>query len=464
MTPFCTSGVWSNSEIANYFRFPIALADLWFSFLCNAGGGAFIIMFFGVCVSSFLEYLDLIGKKIAIAEKILNATFAAFVLPTILFSVVGIQIFSGFVSISRDSLIPMPQFLLFPLVWLNCTLFNMLVTTLSSYVYGNSNRIIGTLGELGCKLRFRIEYDQLIFWGHPVSTRNSTRVMLLFCQVFHISSIVCPLLIFALVLVKPCLPPFLGSMTHFCTAGVWSSSETAKYFRLILPASDLWMALLCDVGGGAFIIMFFGVCAASFFEYLDVIDKVVSSAKNSLNFWDVGKFDLSKVTEHGNLTRSNSPKLRLSLLECIALYRKVLVAEKMFNATFAPLILPVSLFCMTGIEIFSGFVSISRHSLIPMPQFMLYPLVWLNCTLFNLLATTLSSYVYENSNRMKEKLKELVCQVRFGFGRRLLLRELRSCTPLKIRFENNFIDGMTPLANQDLAVTQTMSLVLLGKS
>lgn len=159
-----------------------------------------------------------------------------------------------------------------------------------------------------------------------------------------------------------------------------------------------------------------------------------------------------------------SPSPRLIVMRYITLYRKILIAEKMLNATFASYIFPGILFSCTGIQIFSGFVSISRHSLIPMPQFLLYPLVWLNCTLFNLLVTTLSSYVYKNSNKIIGNLVEIRSHLRFRFGRRLLSREVRSCSRLKIRFGNNFFNGITPLVSQDLALSQTMSLVLLRKS
>lgn len=162
------------------------------------------------------------------------------------------------------------------------------------------------------------------------------------------------------------------------------------------------------------------------------------------------------------MSRSPSPKLRL--MSCVTLYRKIAIAEKILNATFAAFVLPTILFSVVGIQIFSGFVSISRDSLIPMPQFLLFPLVWLNCTLFNMLVTTLSSYVYGNSNRIIGTLGELGCKLRFRIGRRLARRELRSCAPLKIKFGNNFISGITPLVNQDLALNQTVSLVLLRKS
>lgn len=136
----------------------------------------------------------------------------------------------------------------------------------------------------------------------------------------------------------------------------------------------------------------------------------------------------------------------------------------MLNDAFSAVVVPSLLLNATGVQIFSGFVTISKHSLIPMPQFLLFPMIWSNSSVFNLIVTTLASYVYGNSNRLMGKLRDLTCRLRFRFGSKLARRELRSCSRLKIKFGNNFIDGMTPLINQNLAWNQTLSLMLLGQS
>ncbi|OXA49512.1 hypothetical protein Fcan01_16030 [Folsomia candida] len=275
------------------------------------------------------------------------------------------------------------------------------------------------------------KYDQAIFWNRLASTRISTQGMVIFSKIMCITLFAAPFLNFGMVLVNPCQPPFLGSMTPFCTGEVWSPSLIATIFRVIIPLIDLWCCFLCSFGGGAFIIIFFGVCVTSFIEYLDVIGRHLSQA----------------------------PKLMSS----IKLYRKICIVERMLNNAFSAVVVPCLLLNAMGVQICSGFVTISRHSLIPMPQFLLYPLVWLNAIVFNFLVTTLSSYVYGNSGKIVGKLEKIMCHLRFRYGRRIAQRELRSCSRLKIKLGNNFIDGMTPLVNQDLAWNQTMSLMLLRK-
>ncbi|OXA49224.1 hypothetical protein Fcan01_16026 [Folsomia candida] len=236
---------------------------------------------------------------------------------------------------------------------------------------------------------------------------------------------------------NPCQPPFLGSMTSLCKAGVWGPIvPMGKLLRVLIPLIDLWCFFLLNAGGAFFMAMFFGICVTSILEYLDVVSK--------------------------HLTRSPSPRLRL--MPCIRLYRKIWIVERMLNAIFSAALLPIMLLNWTSVQIFAGFVTISRHSVVQMPQYLMFPIVWWNCIALNLSVTTLSSYIYGNSGRIMGQLGKLRCQLRFRFGRKLAHRELRSCTPLKIKFGNNFIDGMTPIVNQDLAWNQTMSLMLLGKS
>lgn len=136
----------------------------------------------------------------------------------------------------------------------------------------------------------------------------------------------------------------------------------------------------------------------------------------------------------------------------------------MLNDAFSAVVVPSLLLNAIGVQIFAGFVTISKHSLIPMPQFLLFLMIWSNSIVFNLLVTTLSSYVYGNSDRVIGKLGEMRGQLRFPFGRRLALKELKSYTRLKIKFGNNFFNGMTPLVNQNLAWNQTLSLMLLQQS
>lgn len=148
-------------------------------------------------------------------------------------------------------------------------------------------------------------------------------------------------------------------------------------------------------------------------------------------------------------------------IPCILLYRKVAIVERMLNGTFSKFILPIIMVTFTALQILSGFVSISRYDYIPMPQFLQFPLIWLNIFAFNMLVTTLCSSVNENSESLLQEMTEMLYQERFKICRKYVTRELKACFPLKMRFGNNFIDGGTPLTIQDFVLNQTVSLMLM---
>ncbi|OXA49221.1 hypothetical protein Fcan01_16025 [Folsomia candida] len=170
------------------------------------------------------------------------------------------------------------------------------------------------------------DYGQVIFWKRLSSSRISTQGMVLVCQILSVTLIVCPFLAFGFVVANPCQPQFLGSMTSLCIEGAWwPTSLVGKHLR----------------------------------KKLCILSKHM------------------KLIRFRHLTRSPSPRLRL--MPCIRLYRKIWIVERMLNAIFSAALVPIMLLNCTSVQIFAGFVTISRHSVVQMPQYLMFPIVWWNC-------------------------------------------------------------------------------------
>lgn len=150
-------------------------------------------------------------------------------------------------------------------------------------------------------------------------------------------------------------------------------------------------------------------------------------------------------------------------MSCINLYRNVCIAEKMLNSLFSSLISPGLLFSNVGGQVLSGFVTMTRYGFSPMPQFLMFPIIWINAIEFNLLVTTISSYLHVNSSKFRDDLLRKQ-NFKLRFYRKLVRTQIKACHSMKIQFGSNFIDSGTPLVNQNFAWNQTASLMLLYKS
>lgn len=77
-----------------------------------------------------------------IVEKVLNDYMRYRIVPAVITVIPGLQIVPQYVCIKLHDVIPMPGFLLFPTYFLDCTLVNILVFTMASWVNSASEGII----------------------------------------------------------------------------------------------------------------------------------------------------------------------------------------------------------------------------------------------------------------------------------------------------------------------------------
>lgn len=146
---------------------------------------------------------------------------------------------------------------------------------------------------------------------------------------------------------------------------------------------------------------------------------------------------------------------------CIKLYRYIQILEKSFNAFVAERLVPVIITCFPTIQISALFVCIRMHGEIAFPGFAIYPIMALSTVINNILIITLASKVNASSNTVLNHIEEKIVGHRVG-KRGPLLKELRACGFLKIKFGSNFIDKGTPLVMQNFCINQTVSLCLLN--
>lgn len=127
-------------------------------------------------------------------------------------------------------------------------------------------------------------------------------------------------------------------------------------------------------------------------------------------------------------------------------------------------LIPVYILLMPVLQILTQYVSIMMHDEIPMPVFLIFPLVWANVIVNNIFVFTLASWV--NNVSIKILREQTNAMIRRGWGGRKssLIKSAKACPALKIKFGSNFIDSGTPLVIQDFCQAQTMSLILISAS
>lgn len=148
--------------------------------------------------------------------------------------------------------------------------------------------------------------------------------------------------------------------------------------------------------------------------------------------------------------------------ECLQLYRDIQVLEKSLNAFLMNRIVPIILLCVPGLEVVGMYVCIQYHEVIPMPGFLVFPIIYFDATLFTVMVFTLASWVYNKSSRVLIKLGSGLNNIPSSSSqRKLMKRELRCCSVMQIKFGSNFVDAGTPLVIQNFCLNQTLSLLLI---
>lgn len=150
---------------------------------------------------------------------------------------------------------------------------------------------------------------------------------------------------------------------------------------------------------------------------------------------------------------------------CIKLYRCIQIMEKLLNAFLMVRIVPVMVAGMPGLQILTQYVCIKMHEEISMPGFLIFPLVFGDSTVNNVLVFTLASWINNISAKVLMQLgNKMVNLDASRMGLSILRRKIKACTVLKIKFGSNFIDRGTPLVIQNFCLNQTMTLILIKSS
>ncbi|OXA42442.1 hypothetical protein Fcan01_22758 [Folsomia candida] len=79
---------------------------------------------------------------------------------------------------------------------------------------------------------------------------------------------------------------------------------------------------------------------------------------------------------------------------------------------------------------------------IPMPVFLIFPVILVDASVNNILVFTLASWVFNSSVKYLKGVEKMTLQFR---SQSLIRKQLKSCGTLKIKFGSNFIDNGTPL-------------------
>lgn len=103
---------------------------------------------------------------------------------------------------------------------------------------------------------------------------------------------------------------------------------------------------------------------------------------------------------------------------------------------------------------------ITMHREIPMPVFLIFPVILVDASVNNILVFTLASWVFNSSVKYLKGVEKMTLQFR---SQSLIRKQLKSCGTLKIKFGSNFIDNGTPLVIQNFCLNQTMSIILIHK-
>lgn len=140
------------------------------------------------------------------------------------------------------------------------------------------------------------------------------------------------------------------------------------------------------------------------------------------------------------------------------MYRSLQLLCGKFNGCSRLVLFPIAMTIVPVLQIFACFVTIKLHDEIPMPEFLIFPVIFLDGLLVNLVLCTVASSIFSRSRKLL-----LIWGKRLGTHKRgFIAKSLKSCFSLKARFGNSFVDEFTPLVLQGFCISQTASLLLLS--
>ncbi|OXA62575.1 hypothetical protein Fcan01_01536 [Folsomia candida] len=466
-------------------------------------------LFVGIdCILSYLRFLESqiqsvrneddaddciqFYRAIQVLEKYFNACpHIKRIIPLTVFITPTLQIITQYVCISLRDAVPLPGFLVFPLIAADTIINNVLILTLGSGVHSGSQKALQLLNRRkqrglkpdriirrkvkSCsllKIRFGsnfidrgtplkvqgfiffvlyvgqaiirwnydldnsgiqiinafMDFESHLTWDFLSSKSKVANMMQKFLFLGEISLPVIPILQFILLIYKPCTPPFIMSMSANCNT-TQSVHSCNSIVGILVNVLELWMALHTLYSGSIWV--YFALCAGigCFLYYLNVIHSQLVSIR----------------TKH-------------DLKECIRLYKALQVLEKSFNAFIMNRVLPTAITLVPGLQIVAQYVCIRLNTEIPMPGFLVFPLIGVNAIIYDILIFTVASSVHNLSQDILQSFCRKISGISMDPVER---RRTKCCSVLKIKFGSNFIDRGTPLVIQDFCMNQTVNLVLI---
>lgn len=247
-------------------------------------------------------------------------------------------------------------------------------------------------------------------------------------QLLQITIPLVALCLLILIIFQPCTPPFLLSMSAKCGEIKWTHIGSTHAIVLF----ELWMC--AQIFNGAAPTVFF-VCFAGIICLLNYFQLLGASIQES--------------------------RCLEQYQENIRFYRRIQILEKHMNDITNVYILPALIIGVPLLQIVSQYVSITMHDDIPMPGFVLFPIMSVEAIITNVVVFTPASWVNGRSTRI---LARYARKITHCVRKSVVVKERKACTMLKIKFGSNYVDQSTPLVIQNFCLNQTMSLILINTS
>ncbi|OXA39733.1 hypothetical protein Fcan01_25595 [Folsomia candida] len=200
----------------------------------------------------------------------------------------------------------------------------------------------------------------------PSHCATRTKRMEQFIRLLAISMVLVPTLQLVLLQNRPCTPPYIMSMFSECDG----NNITFKPFHLAVAVIETWMALYITVGA----------TQSSNFAFFAPIECL-------LTYLEILK---------GKILKSHTPQ---EICDSIQLYRAIFTLEKTMNKILQYRMVPAMIIFPPAIQIMTQYVSIKLHSEIPMPGFLVYPILWMDCVICSVLIFSISAGVNTESER-----------------------------------------------------------------
>ncbi|OXA48160.1 hypothetical protein Fcan01_16887 [Folsomia candida] len=296
---------------------------------------------------------------------------------------------------------------------------------------------LGVLNEPCRMLNACLRFEKVLIKEHPGRHPSLLdKLMVAFLQLLETTAILIPTIVIAIQLHNPCALPFLGSLSHYCSKGIWTAPP--DWVHVFMLTTDFWIWLHFIYDGSFYIIYAFMVGIVCMVDYLEYFEKMALEIQNS---------------------GSSRASLEEHLDKVLHTYKCLRLLEKTINHAMKGQLVPAMIGVCPQIQVFSMFVCIKLYSKIPMPGFLIFPLVMFDSSVNNLVIETLAAKVNTNSVKFLSDLNRGLKSFPNKSSHR---KEMRACTAAKIQFGQNFVDKGTPLVIENFCFNQTVSLLLLN--